>query len=93
MPTREEVYKAIDSERNYQTTRGEAAGTAPETLRPHSVEEFILYMQDYIREITTQLSRTWTLDRAAPPEALDTLRKITALGVTAMEQHGAPLRK
>ena len=90
--TRKEVYDAIDSERNYQERRAVEAGTVPGTVRPHSVEEFVVYMDDYMRELKTQLSRTWTSDRSVPPEALNTLRKVVTLGVAAMEQHGAPKR-
>lgn len=93
MTFRSEVYDAIDSERDYQNYKAFQNGTAPDEARPHSVEEFVLYMEDYMRELRTQLSRTWTPDRKAPKEALDTLRKVVALGVAAMEQHGAPRRE
>lgn len=93
MPNRQAVYAALDSERAYQERRAQEAGTLPGAVRPHSVEEFVLYMDDYMTELKRQLSRTWTADRSAPPEALATLRKVTALGVAAMEQHGAPLRE
>ena len=90
---RENVYLALDSERNYQEMRAKESGTPENEVRPHSVEEFMYYMEDYLRELKTQLSRTWTPDRKAPKEALNTLRKVTALGVAAMEQHGAPRRE
>lgn len=88
--TREQVYDALDSEREYQRRRALVAGKPGEAQ--HSVEEFVLYMDDYMRELKTQLARTWTPDGSAPTAALDTLRKVTALGVACMEQHGAPLR-
>jgi len=90
--TRDEVYAAIDSERDYQNSRGNAAGTPDGEVRPHSTEEFVLYMEDYMHELRNQLSRIWTKDRSAPPVALDTLRKVVAMGVAAMEQHGAQQR-
>lgn len=90
--TREEVYKIIDGERDYQDYLATKAGTDPDTVRPHSTEEFAIYIDDYLREMKTILSRTWTKDRTAPPEALAALRKITAMGVACMEQHGAPPR-
>lgn len=90
--SRREVYEVIDSERDHQEHLAAQAGTDPGTVRPHSTEEFVLYMGDYLRELQSQLSRTWTKDRKAPLQALATLRKITALGVACMEQHGAPKR-
>lgn len=89
---RSEVYYAIDSERDYQDAKAHQNGTLPDDVRPHSFEEFILYMEDYLHEARHQVSRVWTADRTAPPAALDTLRKVVALGVAAMEQHGAPKR-
>lgn len=90
MPTRQQVYASLDSERDYQEGLAKKAGTV-EGVRPHSVEEFTLYIDDYVTELKHQLARTWTPDRQVPA-ALDTLRKITAMGVACMEQHGAPLR-
>ncbi len=92
MIDRKIVYRAIDGEREYQEGRAVEAGTIPGNVRPHSVEEFVLYMDDYMTELKHQLSRIWTSDRSAPPEALDTLRKVTALGVACMEQNGVKFR-
>jgi len=90
--TRQEVYHAIDTERDYQEAKAHANGTPSDEVRPHSFEEFVLYMEDYLDEARHQVSRVWTPDRSAPPEALHTLLKVVALGVAAMEQHGAPRR-
>ncbi|HLY04883.1 MAG TPA: hypothetical protein VKR31_03960 [Rhizomicrobium sp.] len=87
------VFAALCSERDYQESRANAAGTPEGEVRPHSVEEFVLYMESYLTEAREILSRTWTPDRSAPPAALHTLRKVTALGVACMEQHGAPMRE
>lgn len=90
--TRQEVYSLIDGERDYQDYLAVKSGTELDSVRPHSTEEFVLYMEDYLSECKTILSRTWTKDRVAPPEALAALRKVTTLGVACMEQHGAPPR-
>jgi hypothetical protein len=84
--TREEVYSAIDSERNYQDRKGVANGGEPHR---HELESYVLYMDDYMTELKAQLSRIWTSDGQPPTAALNTLRKVVALGVAAMEQHGA----
>jgi len=89
MATRNEVYAAIDSEREYQDRKGVHASKAP---HEHGIESFIVYMEDYLAEARKQASRIWTEDGRAAPVVLDTIRKVTALGVACMEQHGAPSR-
>lgn len=88
MPTRKEVYDAIDSEREYQDFRWNENTTTSSGL--HSPAEWLVYIQDYLREAFTQASRS------ADPESRDmvmnTIRKITAMGVACMEQNGAPRR-
>ncbi len=86
MTTREEVYAAIDSEREYQgkwEVESESKGL-------HSIEEFFIYVEDYVLEAKHILSRESI--QTARPKALNIMRKVTALGVAAMEQHGAPKR-
>ena len=90
--TRERVYRALDTERDYQKYLAKKAGVNAYKVRPHSLEDFVLYMEDYMHELRHQLSRIWTRDRNPTTEMLNTLRKVTALGVAAMEQHGAPYR-
>jgi len=88
MTSREEVYQAIDSERDYQDSRWNENTTTSGGY--HSPAEWLVYMQDYLREAFSQASRH------ADPESrvmvMNTLRKITAMGVAAMEQNGAPFR-
>lgn len=95
MPSRQDVYAALDSERRYQQSRAEAVSGVGSGEHRHSVEEFVLYMDDYMTELKHQLSRTWTPTGSANdvPAALHTLRKVVALGVACMEQNGAPKRE
>jgi hypothetical protein len=88
--TREEVYQAIDGERDYQQAMASNAHGDPTNDRTKSLEEFALYIQDYTTELVHQLARTWGPDAYAKP--LDTLRKVAALAVAAMEVWGAPKR-
>ena len=86
MTERSDVYAALDSEREYQRkweVESESKGL-------HSIEEFFLYIEDYVSEAKHILSRESI--QAARPKALHIMRKVTALGVAAMEQHGAPKR-
>lgn len=87
--TREEVYAAIDGELDYQLAMSANAHGDPAEEGRKKLEQFVLYMDDYMREPKTQLSRTCTDAYRLP---LDTLRKVTALGVAAMVVHGAPKR-
>ncbi len=91
MVTREQVYEAIDGERDYQGSRWNADTTSSEGQ--HEVAAFILYMEEYLaraRELASTLADNETNENGE--EGLDFVRKVTALGVACMEQHGAPKR-
>jgi hypothetical protein len=89
MTSRSEVYAAIDSERAYQESRWNASTTTSEGK--HSLSEWIAYMEDYLSEMKHLLART--AKQKAYPEAVHIMRKVTTMGVAAMEQHGAPRRE
>ena len=89
MANRKEVYEAIDSERDYQDTRWNEDTTVSKNV--HSFEDWIMYMEDYIAEAKHLLSRTPRQD--ADPKVCHIMRKVLALGVSSMEQHGAPRRE
>lgn len=89
---RTEVYAALDTERAYQNSKwcrtpaDEAAGH-----NPHSVTEWLAYMRYYLEqglEVATTSN-----DPQASKLALEFVRKVAALGVVCMEQHGAPQRE
>jgi hypothetical protein len=87
--TRVEVYKAIDSERDYQDNF-----VLPERryYQTHTLGEFILMLNQY----SAQAMEKWTHHTDAIddfPESLHIVRKIAGLAVRCMEQHGAPERK
>lgn len=86
MTSRADVYRAIDSERAYQEMRVRRDQGNPF----HSLEEFILFMDYYLAETKRVASTTWGPE--AKPATLDFVRKVVALGVAAMEHHGAPQR-
>jgi hypothetical protein len=90
MSTRQEVYAAIDGEREYQQRMADNAHGDTNNDMTKPLESFALYMEDYLHEMRTQLSRTWGPDAYEKP--LHTLRKIVAIGVSAMEVHGARIR-
>lgn len=79
---RKEVYDAIDVEREYQDKMHHHG---------HSVLEFAVFMRTYLEELFSKA--THGSDPMAKNRALETIRKVVALGVACMEQHGAPHRK
>jgi len=84
-----DVFEAIISEREYQDRRWNSKTTI--SSGQHELESFVLYIEDYIREMKTILSRT--AQQEAYEKSAHIMRKIAALTVAAMEQHGAPLRE
>ena len=86
---REEVYQALDGERDYQAQRWNESTT--QTGGFHSVTEFLVYMRDYTEEALHYLSRN--SDPEATQFALNSIRKIAALGVNCMEQNGVTKRE
>ncbi len=78
---RNTVYELIDGERAYQEQRWE---------RPkhnHSATEYLVYIRHYVGKAFERVS---TEDGEGG--ALECIRKIAALAVAAMEEHGAPPR-
>lgn len=86
MTPRSEVYAAIDTERDYQKmweTKSTSKGL-------HSFSEWLAYMEDYIDEAQHLLARGAQQDTYN--QVAHIMRKVVAMGVAAMEQHGAPSR-
>jgi len=86
--SRSEVYAVLDGERAYQDAMG--ANAASGSGGKHEVAAFLTYMRDYLLEADHTASRDWSAD--ADFKTLAIIRKVTALGVACMEQHGAPPR-
>jgi len=87
---RSEVYKALDSERDYQDKRWEnyrGLDGVHENATDRTLDEFILYMEEYL-----QMARSHSV-HGQEAEGLNMVRKVTALGVGCMERHGAPQRE
>ena len=79
MAERNDVYRAVDGELSYQRSLfGE---------NPHEIDAFATYIRQYSRE----LDEVATKPNAAEVK-LSTMRKIAAIAVRCMEQHGAPER-
>lgn len=92
MPTRREVYDALDSERAYQEMRIKRDGsTSAQPEGKHSPEEFLVYMDNYLHEAKRVATHTW--GPKCTPAVMEVVRKVTALGVACMEANGAPQRE
>lgn len=90
---RKDVYAALDSERAYQEFRWKGSGANPDDPRQHELDAWISYIAAYTARLVDQGS-SW--DSVYPEEKIEVLnfvRKVAALCVVAMEQHGAPRRE
>lgn len=85
---RNEVYKLIDGERDYQDKVWNENTTA--SKGQHSPEEWLMYIEDYINEAKHIVSRKSVRD--SYPAVMSIVRKIAAMSVCAMEQHDTPER-
>ena len=85
---RDEVYAAFDSEREYQDIRwGDTLSGGRPGNGERTVDEFALYISGYTNDLVEHASHFGpSIDK------LDIIRKIGALCVACMEQHGAPKR-
>lgn len=81
---REEIYKEIDKERDYQDKKWKD-GDVPD--RDKDIAEWVNYMEFHLHKASNKI---YNMDKEG---ALDEIRKVTALGVCAMEVHGCPSRK
>ena len=86
---RDEALSAIVSELDYQNKKWNPETTA--TCHDHTVGDYLVYMKNYLDEAFAQLSRNG--DPVASNLALNTIRKVAALGVACMVQNGAPRRE
>lgn len=85
---RSEVYRAIDTERTFQDS---FVMPDRDYYMTHTLGEFILMLNQY----AAQAQQKWThhSDRVDGfPESLHEIRKLAAIAVRCMEQHGAPSR-
>lgn len=86
MATRDAVYRAIDSERDYQDNLWPGRGKGePNYL---TVGEFVLLLEAYIHKARAE----WTVESKPEMNTLDIVRKVAGIAVNCMEQHGAPMR-
>jgi hypothetical protein len=84
--TREEVFAAIDSEREYQQRVW--AGADGEIDNPLTPGEFLTLLRVYLRKA----EEAWVIEEKPEVNTLDAVRKIAGIAVNCMEQHGAPHR-
>lgn len=84
---RKEVYKRLDGERDYQDKTWVARRTANGTPdKEKSIAEWLTYMEHHLNKVKEAIYYL------KDDEALAGIRKVTALGVRAMEIHGCPER-
>jgi hypothetical protein len=88
MTNRQEVYKAIDGERDYQDNLGSDRVSVPR--HTHKICEEIVMMRQYL----DKAEKAWVNNpgEVGNLASLNELRKVTSMGVRCMENHGAPVR-
>ena len=85
---RKEIYKRLDGQRDYQDITWVARRTANGTPdEEKSISEWLTYMEHHLNKVKEAIYYL------KDDEALAEIRKVTALGVRAMEIHGCPERK
>jgi hypothetical protein len=80
--SRQEIHKILDEERDYQDAK--YGGSIHDNQ--HTVSEWILFIRKHLNEAEDALYEN------DEKRALGAVRKITALGVAAMEVHTPPRR-
>ena len=87
---REDVYKLIDSEREYQNKWDKLRTEKELPLRDKyaTVESWILWMEEYL--LRARMAATNSVDKT---EAFECIRKVTVLGVACMENNDTKARK
>ena len=86
---RKKVYELIDGEREYQELLWNFKTTISGGL--HSPEEWLVYMLDYVHQGMHIASRH--PKAVSDPVVMEIIRKIAAMGVSAMEQHDTKPRR
>lgn len=81
MTPRDEVYDVLDGERDYQNRTWGG--------NPLTIGEFLLNMEEQL----ARARRMWADEPKPELQTLEFVRKIGALSVQCMEQHGAPPRR
>jgi hypothetical protein len=85
--TREQVFRRINKEREYQIQRwGVETGLGMHEIQKDT-ESYILYMLRFLNQAMEKIST-----QPDNKEALEEIRKVTALGVVCLEQNGCPKR-
>ena len=85
---RESVFRSLDGERDYQNQEWDDVDR-PGNPNPLTIGEFVLLAQEYL-----DLARKeWVMERKPESKTLCHLRKVGAILVNCMEQHGAPRRR
>jgi hypothetical protein len=83
-PQREQVYRAIDGERAYQDELGPDRKDGSDL----SVGDYLVMIDYYHRKAMDDWAKS-----PGVSDALDELRKVTAIAVMCMEEHGVPERQ
>ena len=85
--TREQVYKAVDSERDFQDFHWQNPDGSG-TPNPLTVGENLLLIEEYAARARSE----WSKEGRPEMRTLNMIRKIAGIAVRCLEEHGAPFR-
>ena len=86
--SRDKVFEALTSEREYQTKRWGYRQNDGSFKEPdHSVCDYMVYIKHYLAKAFAEAS-----EKPGSGDALEMLRKVVTLGVACFEQHGVTPR-
>ena len=88
---REEVYKLVDSERDYQDSLWMTRNEGEPSGEIHTLAEWIMFIESYLLEAKNILTRESYV--TANPKVQNIMRKVAGLAVAALEEWGAEPRK
>lgn len=87
--SREQAFAVVSGERDYQDSLWNPDTTT--SNGQHTVSEFVLYMEHNLQKAREVLSTM--ASPGAEAAGLAFVRKVTGLGISCMEQNGAPERE
>jgi len=87
MPTREEVYNAVDTEREYQDRL--ISILDQEDMHELAMGEHLAVLN----KLLADAHDSWYSEAAPYPDTMPLIRKIAGVCVQAMEKYGAPERE
>lgn len=86
--TREQVFEAINTEREFQDRLWQGTAGAEGSSNPLNTGEFLVLLDSYVRKVQDK----WVIEPKPEIQTLEIVRKIAAIAVNCLEQNGVQNR-